>query len=82
MNKALGEANLKLVQAMKLEKAFIVVNRRVNELEAEVKRLKAKVSKTKETGIVEFKESDAYKADLIKTITLFLANKRNKMKRL
>lgn len=51
-------------------------------MEAEVERLKAKVSEAKEINITKVKESDAYKSKLNHTITLFLTNERIKMKKL
>lgn len=42
VNKALNEAKLKLVQATKMEKAFVKVNGNAKGLEAEVERQKAK----------------------------------------
>lgn len=81
VNKALSEAKLKLLQATKLEKAFIEVNRRTMKLEAEVERLKDKVSKAKENSVTKFKESDTYKFDLTKTAIRFQAKTRIKMTR-
>lgn len=51
-------------------------------LKAEVEGLKAKVFEAKETSFAEFKKLDAYKSDLTKTASLFLVNKRIKMKKL
>lgn len=39
-------------------------------LKIEVERLNIKVSKAKDLSIAEFKESDAYKLDLIDTVSL------------
>lgn len=84
VNKTLAEAKLKAfqVQTVQLEKAFTEVSGRAKELETEVKRLKAKVSKAKEIGIAEFKELDVYRSDLTNTVALFIAKERMKMRRL
>lgn len=73
---------MKLVQVAEMENAFTEVNKKAKRLEIDVEMLKVEASATKETSIVELKESDAYKSKLTRTAALFMANERIKTKSL
>lgn len=82
LKKALEEANQKLKRAREVEKSLVKANKKALELEAKVERLKIKVLEAKNIGMVEFKDSEAYKSHLTKTTTIFLTKKKIKMERL
>lgn len=50
-------------------------------LEAELERLKVKVSEAKNIGATEFKEFTAYKSSLTTTIAMFFTKEKIKMER-
>lgn len=76
----MGKANQKLEGPGKVGKSLTEANKKA--LGVEAKRLKIEVLEAKSIGIIEFKDSEAYKFDLIENVTLFLAKKKIKMNRL
>lgn len=79
VQKALEDAKLKLVEMESLQANLDKLNTKVIGLETEVDELKTKVSEVKEVGIIEFKESDAYKLVLNTVVAQFFTKTRLKM---
>lgn len=63
-----------------LQEKMEELNAKASKLEAELGEVRAKIVKTKETNIAQFKESDAYNLELNMTVAQFLAKERLKMK--
>lgn len=78
MEEVLEESNQKLEQPTETEKSLSEAK---EGLEVEVKRLRAKVPKAKNTGIAEFEKWSSYKFELKDITSLFLTNERIKIKR-